>query len=131
MSDIDFINNYIESSNNLNTIDTNNISDTYHTFGELYEYRMLYNALIINEFAKNNKYNVFKSKRHNDGELCFDGNYFIVGIELPTGLVDNHYEIEYWDLFKCPEYSKSPYKFDNHTPQDVANRLLKFLKGEY
>ena len=28
--------------------DTDNISDGYHTFAELYEYRLLYNALAAN-----------------------------------------------------------------------------------
>lgn len=32
--------------------DMGEVSDGYHTFNELYEYRMLYNAALFNEFAK-------------------------------------------------------------------------------
>ena len=111
-------------------IDGNEISDTIHTFGELYEYRMLYNALYVNELVKTNVYKVYKSKRHGDGEECFGGGWFIVVIELPTGKVDNHYKLEYWDLFKCEEVEKEPELYDGHTPQDVINRMLEYLGGK-
>lgn len=111
-------------------IDGNQISDTIHSFGELYEYRMLYNALIVNEFAKTNEFEVYKSKKHSNGELCFGGGWFIVSIVLPTGIVDNHYELKYWDLFKCKEVEKEPYKYDGHTPEDVKERMYKFIKEE-
>ena len=54
------------------------ISDGYHSFQELYLYRMLYNALLVNEYAKNDTYQVYKTKRHNDGEECFGGDWFFV-----------------------------------------------------
>lgn len=40
----------------------------YHTMPELYEYRMFYNALLFNEWAKNGTYPVVKSWHHSDGE---------------------------------------------------------------
>lgn len=40
------------------------ISDGYHTFKELYEFRKLYNAALFNEWAENGKIEVYKSKRH-------------------------------------------------------------------
>ena len=46
------------------TKDMGEVSDGYHTFNELYEYRLLYNASLFNEFAKQNLYDVHKSKRH-------------------------------------------------------------------
>ena len=36
------------------------ISDGYHTFKELYEFRMVYNAALFNEWHKQNKYYVHK-----------------------------------------------------------------------
>lgn len=33
-------------------LDMGNVSDGYHTFNELYRYRMLYNAAFFNELAK-------------------------------------------------------------------------------
>jgi hypothetical protein len=113
--------------------DKGNISDGYHTFNELYEYRLLYNASMFNELAKQGLYDVHKSKKHSDGTIPFDDeNWFIVQAELPTGQISNHYEMKDWDLFNVPEKEKAnPY--DGHTPQDVAKRLRNFLtpKSQY
>jgi len=117
-------------------IKENNISDGYHTFDELYEFRKLYNAALFNEWGEDynyakgidtTQYNVHKSKRHNDGELCFGGGWFIVVAVLPTGQISNHYKLEDWDLFKIPEYPKALYEFDGHTPKDVIERLKNIL----
>lgn len=71
-----------------------NITDGYHTFDELYDYRMLYNAAFFNFLASlpGNPYNVHMSFSHSDGELCFGGSWFIVMANLPTGQVSNHYK---------------------------------------
>lgn len=103
--------------------DIENFSDGYHTFNELYEFRKLYNAVLFQEWKKNGKYEVYKSKRHYNGELCFGGDWFIVVAILPTGQISNHYEMKDWDLFDIPEYEKSKYEFDGHTSQDVLKRL--------
>ncbi len=133
--------------------DIGDLSDGYHTFNELYEFRKIYNATLFNEWALdyygvlkghgvtdvmtihpeiqnflNNikpKYNVHKSWKHHDGELCFGGGWFIVSAMLPTGLISNHYKAEDWDLFKIPEVEKALYEFDGHTSEDVLNRLKK------
>ena len=103
-----------------------NTSDGYHTFKELYEYRMLYNALLFNEWAKQGKYNVHKSKKHFEGDLCFGGGWFVVYAETPHGQISNHYKLKDWDLFKCKVREKA-IKWDGHTPQDVAKTLLNLL----
>lgn len=108
------------------TIDMGNVSDGYHTFNELYEYRMLYNAAFFNELAKNSDIKVCKSWRHSDGEECFGGGWFIVMAELPTGQISNHYEAEHWFLFKIPE-RETAFGYDGHTPQDAAQRLKDYL----
>ena len=97
-------------------------SDGYHTFNELYEFRKVYNACLFNEWFKQGKYGVHKSLKHNNGELCFGGGWFIVMATLPTGQISNHYEIKDWDLFKCEERELAD-KWDGHTPQDVIKRL--------
>ena len=48
-----------------------NASDGYHTFAELYEFRLVYNVALFNEWAGLGKFNVHKSYKHFDGELCF------------------------------------------------------------
>lgn len=119
------------------------ITDGYHTFKELYEFRKMYNAALFNEWGKHldalqfidfsksseeqppvrKKYNVHKSWRHYDGELCFGGGWFVVVAMLPTGQITNHYKAEDWDLFKIPEVDKALFPFDGHTGQDVLERL--------
>lgn len=125
------------------TVDTGEISDGYHTFNELYEFRKMYNVALFNELAnpntvryhldkkefagvgstQGNKYQVHKSWKHNDGELCFGGGWFIVSAMLPGGQISNHYKAEDWDLFQIPEEEKALFKFDGHTGKDVLERL--------
>lgn len=108
-------------------------SDGYHTFNELYEYRLLYNAAFFNELAKQGLYDVHKSRKHSDGENPFgDPHWFIVMAELPTGQISNHYEMKDWDKFQIPEKELAN-KWDEHSPRDVADRLTSFTtpKKEY
>ena len=109
--------------------DFGEVSDGYHTFNELYDYRMIYNALWFNELSKTHpEYDVHKAKRHRGGELCFGGGWFIVMCELPTGQISNHYELKYWDLFDIPEKEKSNL-WDGHTPHDAYERMMNYIKN--
>lgn len=119
--------------------DLGDVSDGYHTFNELYEFRKMYNAVLFNEWGAERvqhphwwkqgrpfysyKYDVHKSKRHHDGEECFGGGWFVVVAVLPTGQITNHYEMKDWDLFQIPEEPKAKYPFDGHTGKDVLTRL--------
>lgn len=111
---------------------TSEISDGYHTFRELYRYRMLLQAAWFNTAALGKNQNkIVKSWRHHDGELCFGkDNYFIVVAQLPTGQISNHYKGEAWELFDVPEVEKAP-EWDGHTPEEAADRIEKYLRGEY
>jgi hypothetical protein len=104
---------------------TEGISDGFHTFKELYDIRLAYNSVLFNEWAAQNKYDVHKSKKHNDGLYPFDDpNWFIVVAVLPTGQISNHYTMEHWDKFNCVEEPTAKYPFDGHTTQDVIDRLI-------
>ena len=98
-------------------------SDGYHSFNELYEFRKTYNSALFNEWSKQGKYNVHKSEKHFEGDICFGGGWFIVVAVLPTGQISNHYELKDWELFKCEEVSKAKFPFDGHTSKDVITRL--------
>ncbi len=107
-------------------------SDGYHTFDELYEFRMLYNAKWFNDLAwYHDEYGQgplpVKSKRHSDGELCFGGGWFVVSVQLESGQVTNHYKLEDWTLFQIDEVDKAP-EWDGHSPQDVIKRLRADLE---
>lgn len=112
---------------------TGETSDGYHTFNELYHYRMLYHAAFVNtlqqfdaEFVKEPTTTV-KSWKHSDGELCFGGGWFIVVTTLPTGQISNHYEEQHWDLFQVPEVELPP-AYDRHTPAEAADRLARYVR---
>ena len=94
---------------------------------ELYDFRLVLNALLFNEWAETGKYEVYKSKRHHDGEPCFDGEWFIVVAILPSGQVTNHYHIKYWDYFKIPSYERVKDEFDGHTSSVVLLRYEKVI----
>lgn len=94
------------------------VSDGFHTFRQLYYQRMILFATIV----KQNKDKAWKSLRHEDGELCFGGGWFIVGIDTPEGSYTYHYEKKYWDVFKCKELVCAKH-WDGHTEKDVT-RLL-------
>ena len=101
-------------------------SDGYHTFNELYDFRMSYNAALFNEWAAQGKHSVHKSYRHHTGELCFGGGYFVVVAVLPGGQISNHYKNEYWDLFNVVAVEKALFEFDGHTGSDVLSRLKSY-----
>lgn len=117
----------INESNDNTSKDRGNVSDGYHTFNELYYYRMLYNAAFFNELAKNTDIKVVKSKRHSDGSIPFnDENMFIVQAELPTGQISNHYNMKDWNMFNIKEVEIAD-KWDGHTPQQATERLKKYI----
>lgn len=111
------------------TTSDGDISDGYHTFKELYQYRLLYNAALFNEWAMLALYDVHKSRLHHDGLYPFgDPKWFIVIAELPTGQISNHYRVTDWDLFGDVPERDLPNVYDGHTPDMVANRLEEFLR---
>lgn len=97
--------------------------DDHHSTAELYDYRMAYNALLFNEWARAGKHDVHKSWRHSDGELCFGGDWFIVCATTPHGLVSNHYSASSWQYFDIPEREVAV-KYDGHTPAEALRRLM-------
>ena len=112
----EYVNGVIKNLKKLDKISTKNISDTYHTFGELYHHRAILFAVICNQ----NKDVAWKSWLHHDGTM-FDG-MFIVGVNTPNGQYSYHYNPEYWDLFCVRELSNAP-EWDGHNPNDIG-RLL-------
>ena len=94
------------------------LSDGYHTFNQLYYQRMMLFATIVRQ----NKDKSWKSHKHEDGEPCFGGGWFIVGVDTPDGNYTYQYEDKYWDYFDCMELDVASH-WDGHTEKDVT-RLL-------
>jgi len=118
---------------------TEETSDGFHTFKELYNVRMALNAALFNQWAATyeRKWNeekgcfetlpindVHKSWRHNTGELCFGGGWFIVCAKTPYGQISFHYPASEWEYFNIPEVENAKHKFDGHTTEQVISRLL-------
>ena len=102
---------------------TGQVTDGYHSFDELYEFRKAYNAILFNEWASVYKYDVHKSYKHSDGEDCFGGGWFVVSAQTPFGQITNHYRNEDWDLFEV-EIKEKANEWDGHTPKEALERLL-------
>lgn len=106
--------------------ETNDISDGYHTFGELYEHRIvLFIKLCEARGLANHSddLDIWRSKLHADGTM-FDG-WFIMGINREKGKqITYHLPIERWVETECfaKTLDKAP-KFDGHTPEDVLKRI--------
>lgn len=113
------------------------ISDGYHTFGELYEFRAVLNIKLFKmmewhakmlwqkgEGYKHFPYNnpTWRAKLHSDGSM-FDGMFILGLYNAPGQQITFHYHLDKWDdcdfaktLDKAPEW-------DGHTPADVLERL--------
>lgn len=99
--------------------DIGELSDGFHTFNSLYKQRMILFAALVRAY----KDKAWKSYRHEDGEYCFGGGWFIVGIDTPEGSYTYHYENKYWDMFDCVDLPRSPH-WDGHTESDAETRLM-------
>lgn len=100
------------------------VSDGYHTFGELYDHRRALTAVLA--AAASTADDSWRSKAHHpDDDPMFEGGYFIVGIRLPTGTITYHYKLKHWDEFAAvPELEHAP-KWDGAAPADTVTRLLE------
>ena len=101
------------------------LSDGNHTFNDLYYQRCILFAVLVNQ----NRERAWKSHKHENGELCFGGGWFIVGIDTPLGSYTYHYEDKYWDLFRCKELPEAKH-WDGHTDKDVI-RLFSLPLNEH
>lgn len=104
--------------------DIGKLSDGFHTFNGLYEQRLILFVALVKAY----KDKAWKSYRHENGEYCFGGGWFVVGIDTPEGSYTYHYENKYFDLFDCEilDYAKH---WDGHTEKDVT-RLLSLPSAQ-
>ena len=102
-----------------NIKDIGELSDGFHTFNGLYEQRMLLFAALVKAYKDRS----WKSYRHENGEWCFGGGWFVVGIDTPEGSYTYHYENKYWDMFDCIDLPRAKH-WDGHTEADAEIRLM-------
>jgi hypothetical protein len=113
------INELIKSSG----IDTNNVSDGYHTFGELYEHRIELFITLCRVLQEIPHMHIWCSKKQSDGQE-FEG-WFLLGIHRTQGdMITYHLPIKDWERvceFACVLDIAHPW--DGHTSSDVLLRL--------
>lgn len=123
MTKEDALNFIISEESREGKLDTNQIRDGYHSFGELYEHRItLFIALCRMIYSYTDHIIVWKSKFHSD-KTSMEG-WFILGIGVEHGKqITYHLPNEKWE--QCPfakTLPKAP-EWDNHTSNDVLERL--------
>ncbi|HTB30807.1 MAG TPA: hypothetical protein VK808_02205 [Bacteroidia bacterium] len=112
-------------------VNTNEISDGYHTFHQLYEHRIVNYLTLAKLLATNpafieSKYRVWKSQLHSDGS-SFEG-WFALGIcEGEGDQITYHLPMSYWDKCWFAEALDMAPKWDGHSSQDVLDRLLAII----
>ncbi len=94
-------------------------SDGYHTFKELYHHR----AVLFAALCKCYPDKTWKSRKHHDGSM-FEG-MFICGIDTAGGQATYHYDIDpYWNMFLVKELENAP-EWDGHTSAEAIERIAQ------
>jgi hypothetical protein len=117
---IDSLNTIIKTTG----VDTNKISDGYHTFSELYEHRIILFIVLLRYYSTHPKQRgqVWRSKAHSDGSV-WDG-WFILGIGKEKGFqITYHLPISKWVQTSFAETLEHAPEWDGHTSGDVLERL--------
>lgn len=99
---------------------TENTSDGYHTFKELYECR---HALFV-ALLRSNPSISWRANNNYDG-THYEG-WFVAGMHLPSGDISFHIPVSYWEMLDgclIATTNCAP-PFDGHNTADVIKRLL-------
>ena len=119
------INNLIRQYKKEGLINTKEISDTNHTFGDLYFQRMILFSVLCKTYPEAS----FITKKHfnNSADPMFNGD-FMAGIITDDGVVTFHFKLEYLKYFDgIKEIEEGP-KWDKVKPNDSIVRLLSLKK---
>lgn len=130
------VNQTIQKFSKEEMLDTEDISDWYHSFWELYKHRFhLYIALCksIQEWNRSeygfSEYTVIRSRIHKDWlNVWADWKMFLLMMvnDETWEQISYHLDNEYWE--KC-DFAKTELiatrEWDGHTSEDVLDRLLK------
>ena len=109
-------------------IDTNKISDGYHTFQDLYKHRIMLYMCVCRLAIATMYFECWKSKKHHDNSE-YEG-WFIMGLVC---LNDPKLNVSYHLPMSCFEDCNFAVTLDNapewdgHTSMDVLERLSKMF----
>jgi hypothetical protein len=103
-------------------IDTNIISDGYHTFGELYDHRIALYKTMAWYYSFEHENDLWKSKVHSDGTSWV--GWFIAGIfKEPGKQISYHIPMSKWGEFDFFQTLDQAPDFDGHTSEQVLERI--------
>jgi hypothetical protein len=105
------------------TCPTSEVSDGYHTFGELYEHR----CLLFLAVMKAHPGLSWRSRLHDDGSR--EPGWWAGGMHLPTGDVSYHLPDGLWPLLDSAGIAtleRAP-KWDGHNSAEVLKRLREWI----
>lgn len=97
------------------------------SLGTFYAHRNALALALIE--ALREQYTCWKTRNHHHADNPIYADFFLVGIELPQGLVTYHVPNELWNDCRAVERQEAP-PFDGHTPEDVVVRLLQYASGQ-
>ena len=103
-------------------IDTDEVSDGYHTFKELYDHRNLLWVMVLLQ----NRNVSFKTHKDDSGHEI--ENWFIAGINTDYGQLTYHLPNDLWDILDVPEVDYN-FDYDGHDSKEVLNRLFSLAKS--
>jgi hypothetical protein len=104
---------------------TGQVSDGYHTFGELYDHR----CLLFLALMKAHPTLAWRARLHDDGST--EPGWWAGGMHLPTGDVSYHLPDALWALLEgtgVATLERAP-KWDGHTSAEVLSRIRKWLEA--
>lgn len=109
------------------------VSDGYHTFGELYRHRhALFLAILYLNWSRDGNlepfYTWWTTEHHPDNDPMFD-DMILVGIDLPEGSIQYHMPTDYiYVVMKhAQKIEHGPYYDGTDNPDAVVKRLEEFV----
>ncbi|MCK9154528.1 MAG: hypothetical protein M0P12_00290 [Paludibacteraceae bacterium] len=112
----------------LTTGEAKDVEDGNHSFGELYEHRILLYMAFIKSLPQDT---AWKSLRHsplNGKEEPMYKDSFISGLNVPgtNQQISYHIPLRYFDICPAKELEHAPL-WDSHSSFDVLDRLLEYI----
>lgn len=119
--------------------DTNNLSDGYHTFWELYDHRialfiamcstvMQFTAMTAIDNWTDDIFNKIKSRLCNKSKVHNDWTsyewWFLMSLDTPGGIISYHLPDKYWDQCTFATELEKANPWDGAEPNETITRLL-------
>lgn len=101
--------------------DANDISDGFHTFGELYAHRRALTAVLAGLIPGS-----YRTKEHHPEDSTILEGRFLVCIPTPAGPITYHYPLEHWSEFSAIPALEHAARWDGATADDTVTRLLSW-----